>query len=292
MVAYVEAYSTLSCLELTALEGIQETLAALAETANTASATNALEASNPAPAKTQGPQVANEVQQEAAYAHVGGEKRPPCSVGTPRSTAKGLPAKLAKTQLDSQPDYVDSERPKASPANYGMKMMMKNGWKPGQGLGVRCDGITEPVLTTEQLVPDRKDYNPGVGSRTRMEHQVSRRTSSAASQASNAQVNIVFASLPISRLQQALTGLGRNCTPVRPFTSPRANLPMRTRSQPLAAPKVMRRLGNAPSTGIHSCSKASRDTPTPSATDGEGQPVKGIRFRASGEYHEQPREAI
>ncbi|KAK7907988.1 hypothetical protein PG985_015291 [Apiospora marii] len=191
VVAYVEAHSTLSCLELTALEGIQETLAALAETANaaSASATNALEASNPAAAKTQSPQIANEFEQEAAYTHVGGEKRHPCSVETPRSTAKGLPAESSKMQSDSQPGYVDYEVPKAKspPANYGMKMMMKNGWKPGQGLGARGDGITEPVLTTEQLVPDRKDYNPGVGSRKRMEHQVSRRASSAASQASNAQ---------------------------------------------------------------------------------------------------------
>lgn len=198
MVAYVEAHSTLSCLELTALEGIRETLVTLAETTTTASTANALKASDPALAETQGPQIANEVPQEVAYTHVGGEKRPPCSVEAPRYTVKDLPAELTTTQLDSQPGYVDSEMPKSSPANYGMKMMIKNGWKPGQGLGARGDGITEPVLSSEQLVPDRKDYNPGVGSRKRI-------TSNAASQVSNAQVSIASASLQISRPQQALT---------------------------------------------------------------------------------------
>ncbi|KAK7970651.1 hypothetical protein PG988_009724 [Apiospora saccharicola] len=134
-----------------------------------------------------GPQIAKEVRQDDAYAHVGGEKRPPYGVETPRSTAQGLPAESTKTQLDGQSGYVDSEMPKSSPANYGMKMMMKNGWRPGQGLGARGDGITEPVLLADQLVPDRKDYNPGVGSRERMEYQVTQRKSSAANQAINAQ---------------------------------------------------------------------------------------------------------
>ncbi|KAK8138565.1 hypothetical protein PG984_001945 [Apiospora sp. TS-2023a] len=183
---------------LTALEGIQETLATLAETANTASTTNALIASDTARAKTQGPQIAKEVQQDDAYTHVGGEKHPPYGVETPRSTAQGLPVESTKTQLDSQSGYVDSEMPKSSPANYGMKMMMKNGWRPGQGLGARGDGITEPVLSADQLVPDRKDYNPGVGSRERMEYQVTQRTSSAANQASNAQVSVASAFLQLS----------------------------------------------------------------------------------------------
>ncbi|KAK8049611.1 hypothetical protein PG994_011341 [Apiospora phragmitis] len=167
VVAYVGAQSTISCLEATALESIQDTLASLAETANTASGTNTLK-SEPSEAKTQGSQIAKEVQEEAVYTHFGGEKHPQSRVEAPRSTARDLSANLAKMQLDGQPASVHPEMPKSSPVNYGMKMMMKNGWKPGQGLGAKGDGITEPVLSPEQLVPDRKDYNPGVGSQQRM----------------------------------------------------------------------------------------------------------------------------
>ncbi|KAK8089023.1 hypothetical protein PG997_003984 [Apiospora hydei] len=168
VVAYVDAHSTLSCFEATALDSIQETLANLAETADTAAATNGFNAPGPVRPKIPSSQVVNEAQEEAAYTYTGGEKHSRPRVETPRSTAQALSSGLAKMQLDGQPAPVHSEMPKSLPVNYGMKMMMKNGWTPGQGLGAKGDGITEPVLSPEQLVPDRKDHNLGVGSQKRM----------------------------------------------------------------------------------------------------------------------------
>ena len=180
VVAYIGAHSPFSRLETTALESIQETLASLAGTTNTASATNATQPTS------RESYIANEAQEEAtAYTHTSREKHSQGSVETPSCTAQNLAIDLAKTQLHDQRQTVSvgSETPKSLPVNYGMKMMMKNGWKPGQGLGARGDGITEPILSTEQLVPDRKDSNPGVGSQKRL-GQVTGRASTAANQVS------------------------------------------------------------------------------------------------------------
>ncbi|KAK8056224.1 hypothetical protein PG993_001451 [Apiospora rasikravindrae] len=182
VVAYVGAHSNLSCLEATALESIQETLANLAETAGTAAAVN-------------GPNS----PRSAAYIDVGGEEHSPTHVETSRSPVQALSSGLAKTQMDGQQALVHPVIPKAPPVNYGMKMMMKNGWLPGQGLGARGDGITEPVLSPEQLVPDRKDHNPGVGSQKRT-------TVSDAAHSRTPQVSIVY---PFSQIPNLDRGAKR-----------------------------------------------------------------------------------
>ncbi|KAK8020872.1 hypothetical protein PG990_006010 [Apiospora arundinis] len=176
VVAYIGAHSTLSCFETTALESIQETLASLATDAQKSPESTQATPATSSPA--QGSYFAKKPQQ--TYTHDGGKENSHGHGQAPGSTAQTPTNDLAKLQLD------DHNVPKSSSGNFAMKVMTKNGWKPGQGLGMSGDGITEPILPSGQLVPDRKDFNPGVGSQKRMEHQSSGRVVSSASQKQDA----------------------------------------------------------------------------------------------------------
>ena len=44
-----------------------------------------------------------------------------------------------------QPDYSDYKDFKLTCENIGYQMMLKLGWKEGEGLGTEAQGITQPV---------------------------------------------------------------------------------------------------------------------------------------------------
>ena len=71
-----------------------------------------------------------------------------------------------RDKIGSDNPYVKDDKPKTldteiEKSNIGRKMLEKSGWKKGQGLGARGQGIKEPIRASHQRAPGNSS---GIGS--------------------------------------------------------------------------------------------------------------------------------
>jgi hypothetical protein len=70
------------------------------------------------------------------------QKRPRAEIDNEKSSRRGNPSKAHV----KEGDIVGANAPEISGDNFGRRLLIKMGWKTGQGLGLDSSGIAEPVM--------------------------------------------------------------------------------------------------------------------------------------------------
>lgn len=70
------------------------------------------------------------------------QRRPRSEIDQEKSSRRGKPSKAH----NREGDIVGANAPEISSDNFGRRLLVKMGWKAGQGLGLGNDGISEPVM--------------------------------------------------------------------------------------------------------------------------------------------------